>query len=439
MNSKESDRVQSQGGLRVANYLFLNSETQNAKRIRRRLRKNGLDKLFYGITCEREHSIIPNLNHFLSSAVKKRSGHIGILTDHNTIKNVDGLMLLPPHQSNRWDVLCLDSDVTRYDFKHPDNNTHWCRTDINTTHHFVINERGITKVLQVLEKCKNWNEFCSLLNELKLFTISQTVVSRHLDFNLVSENTYFSTVDLDEAAAICDSKLNTRQLPGVSLICPATDAKKIFHTLYCFLKLGKWYPEDKLELVIIDSKNVEKRLKSFLPNDPRIKMVNVTPKVNSSDNHIPLGHMLNLGAKYARHDIIYHCFDTCHYYLSNFPKFIKTLLVKQVDCIASTDTAFYNIENGSSMYTKQPSVYNMIYTKNYWQVYPFSERQTDPTVLAQEFLMYRKKSFRNIPFILNSFATTTTGNKGEDENLPFDLYTTIESELRESFDVSLKN
>ena len=48
-------------------------------------------------------------------------------------------------------------------------------------------------------------------------------------------------------------------LPSISIICIISDIPKFIHLLHTFLKLD--YPIDKLELIVIDHLNIEKKIK----------------------------------------------------------------------------------------------------------------------------------------------------------------------------------
>jgi hypothetical protein len=272
--------------LNVHNYLFITGENVvNAKRLKRKFNRKKI-KHFMDEKHSRsfEHDI-PKLlyNHILTT--KKKLGRnkpdcIGLLTDNNVIL-YNSLLRLPP-SPQKWDILCCESTIDEYDYKNSNNNIYWCAASIKSSRHFIINWNSIDKILPILKRVHNFTDLIKELNTLQLFTITQYNLSEPIKdqgdlstikLNKLSIDTLVSDYN-KRTSHIKDSDYTL--LPKISLICPATTTDAFFHTLYSFMKID--YPRDSLQLIVVDDQNLEKKLKGFLPDDSRIKIINISVK-----------------------------------------------------------------------------------------------------------------------------------------------------------------
>ena len=181
--------------------------------------------------------------------------------------------------------------------------------------HFPYDKYNCKKTLQTDKNNILLNHSQTAFNKLKLLNINP------LDWN--NTINYF------------DSKLSTKTpsekyviLPSISIICIISDAPKFIHLLHTFLKLN--YPIDKLELIVVDHLNIEKKLKNVIPNDKRIKIINIQNKTTITDPKIlPLGYLLNLGIKYSSNNLIFNFFSKlCFIHITFLIFFILSFLVR---------------------------------------------------------------------------------------------------------------
>ncbi|NBO99427.1 MAG: hypothetical protein EBU90_04770 [Proteobacteria bacterium] len=427
----------------VSKYLFVRNytPTHNTKRIKRRLHKRNIGHL---VTEQKYHDLLKQgtelLFDFLVQLKKNtrfptKMPAVGFLSDHNTV--TEDIHIIPPPPV-AYDILCLQSDINEYIWEDTVNNMYWCRTKINDSQHFVINTQSIERVLPMLKASKTWSDFMTKANEhLKIYTITQYMLSQPTDAesnpikprNLLPDKALISMFDQSFQNLTAEQRYTS--LPAVSLVCVLTDTEQFFHTLYCFLKLEYsnvcGYPRDKLELIMVDDIDAEKRLKGSLPNDSRIKIVNLSGQ--KATNEIPLGYKYNMGVKYASHELIYHFADTQHYYIHKFTDLIKCLVMSGKDCIVSVDSAFWT--PSSSTVDKSLCLDNMLYTKNFWKVSSFENKQTQPNVLVNKYIRHRSDTVGFLPFLYFSFKYIETSP--HTTRLPFDLITTVNNTLQESF------
>ena len=430
-------------------YLLIHSDTtnQNAKRTKRKLKKR--NTLF----AEKKY----NQNQFQTQGIKllydylvqfqKNSKNtivnknnsqdkpIGVISDQNMV--TEDIHVIPPPPVE-YDMLCLQSDIKEYIWEDTANSVYWCRTKINDSQHFVINNKSIERILPILKASKTWSDFIMQGNvSLKLFTITQYMLSQNIEstsvkqYNLLPDKALVSMFDHSFEKLSAEQKYTS--LPAVSLICVLTDTEQFFHTLYCFLKME--YPKDKLELILVDAIDAEKRLKGSLPNDSRIKIVNLSGQKAKAPlhttNEIPLGYKYNMGVKYASHDLVYHFADTQHYYVDKFMNLVKCLVMSGKDCVVSIDAAFWSA--AGSTVDKSLCLDNMLYTKNFWKVSSFENKQTQATVLVNKYIRHRSDTVGFLPFLYFSFKYIETAPHATP--LPFDLMTTVHNSLQESFTV----
>lgn len=466
--------------LLVDNFLFIHGETpQNAKRLKRNFVKKQM------MTCISSKSVKQGqfeneaisliFNHLVTTKkknVRQLPECIGVFCDTNVILN--DITRLPPPPVE-WDVLCCESDVTKYNYNSAHNNIYWCATSIKDTRHFVINSRSIDKVLQIIKKSKNWTSFIkSLQTDLLVYTITQYYLSERyakalplkLSEDVLRRKT--ATVEekrrvVEEYGMVCSEKLTRlskeyinikhssdkydtilskmskeesyKLLPKVSLVCLLTSPQNFFHTLHSFLKID--YPRDKLQLIIVDDIDSEKKLKQFLPEDSRIKIINITKR--SSDQakpvHLPLGYKLNTGIKYADHDIIFNFFDTNHYFISKFRMLIKAFLVSSCDILVGGETSGMTSEN-ESVVDDIPSVANMLYNKNFWKVDAFDESYNESNIVLYNFIKNRSGCIRYAPFLYFSFEHANNNwYRKLKRKLQFNLQDIIDPLTKDSFEL----
>lgn len=459
----------------VDDILFIHGQNpQNAKRIKRKFhRKQVLPIVTQKLIAPRklETEAVSVIYEHLSNvkrkhvSTKKGPQCVCVLFDTNVLLN--NITRLPPPPLE-WDVLCCESDVSKYNYKNPNNNIYWCATDITDTHHFVVNMGSIDKVLGVLKESKNWRSFVDKLqNKMTIHTITQYYLSEAIDRHLTDneDNLKKKNISTEEKRAIvmayskscreqlkmmsrCNtdvhlmterykqatSTLNKEEqytlLPKISMICLLRSPQHFFHTLHSFLKLD--YPRDKLQLVIVDDTDSEKKLKHFLPEDSRIKIINITKKGEGEKFvQLPVGYKLNTGVKYSDNDIVFHFLDTQHYFVSKFRSLVWSFLMSGRDAMFAGQTAMYT--EGKSVVDAVPSIANMMYNKNFWKVDAFDESYDDSDIVCYNYIKNRRGCVGFAPFPFFSFGHTPTDYlRAQGAPLPFSLIDTAESSTKES-------
>lgn len=442
----------------INNYLFLyNKSSKNAKRIRRKLLKKNVYKLFTVNTYNNfEDDSVTLLSKYIESMFEKNE-HIGFISDNNVL--LANIQLLPPLPLE-WDILCLDSLIEDYEFNDDQNNIYWCRSQISNTNNLIINRDKIRKVYSILKTVKTWSGFIDALNDnMSIYTVTQNTLSEptnnHVEAPNITKNMTTSdqeqslkTTEYKCAAVLqnfkycvtkelCEEK--QQQLPNISLLTIISDTHKFFNVLYTFLKLD--YPREKLELVIVDDQDMEKKIKGLLPDDKRIKIVNLTQK---KKGEVPLGYKLNMGVKYSTHDVIFHFFDKSFLISNNFKPLVNTFMASKKDALMSCDTGFYDMSEKYSYNLKVPNLSTCMYTKNFWKTNSFSDYQTSPIVLAYKFIKNRILAITFVPFVKLSFNVECDSNyknkqKVNMTKLPFNLMTLVQDNQLESFNIAFQN
>lgn len=450
----------------VEDYLFLTTaNSKSYKRCKKKLVKKNVWKEF-------EHSEIKNQDEYVDkihehfkllqkSSKWKKISNIGVLLDNCVIMaDITTLVNVP----NEYDILCLNANVKNYIWNDVNNNIYWNKTEINDTCNFIINKNSLSKLLPILKTCNTWSGFLECINKLNVFTVSGNLLSEMEDSyiyfpvdkynskstnqiekqNILQENEKYYIEKLKKIPKPLSNvsefnKIQISLLPSISLICPYTDKNRFFNTIYTFLKLD--YPRDKLELVVVDTNKSDKYLKRLLPDDSRIKVLNIGSK-SDENTEFSLGYMLNLGVKYAQNELICHFFDTNCYIWQSFTDIVKYYLLSNRDIMMSCDTGILN--SNSSTKINIQDIGNMIYKKAFWKVLPFNSHESNNYRLIYKFIYNRYSCVSHIPFVLWSFLL----NDGElkksfvnvgQENLTLDLNKLVPECLKESFNEMILN
>lgn len=457
----------------INNYLYTTIKSSlehesSFKRCKKKLMKKYAWKKFTHKEVENINDYPTEIHNYLKENLKinknKNNGHVGILLDNCIITTVDITILV--NIPEKWDILCLNSDISKYIWNDKENNIYWNKTIINDSKNFVINSNAIKKILDISKECKNWENFIKNLNEsCNIYTVNGSLLSEKTDSYIHFANEKYSsktTSELEKKRMLEENEIcyikklqnmpknllnldnlkrvkitNLDLLPHVSLICPFTDKDRFFNIIYTFLKLD--YPKEKLELVVIDPSTSDKYLKKMLPEDSRIKILNIGNKnENQIDiTQISLGYMLNLGVKYAKHDLICHFFDSNCYVWQSFTEIIKNYLLSNHDLMISCDTGFLT-KNGISEKCNIPDISNMIYKKSFWKVLPFNSTETNRYRLIYKFLYNRVSCITQLPFVLWSFMLPSENHDIIFKNtnaycLKLDLKYLVPQNLIESF------
>jgi len=440
--------------------------SENFKRLKRKINKQKISHLFKSI---KNTNILECIKQNLIEIKQNKSTeNICILTDQNIIvHNIQNL----PEPPNDWDILTLQYDVKNYLFNNE--NVHWSKLEILNSNHFIINNKIINTLLEKLKTCKSLSEFIPILNTFNLYGITQSFFSEKIDHYIhfpydkynckktlqteknnillnYSQTAFnklkllnINSLDWNKTINYFDSKLSTKTpseryviLPSISIICIISDAPKFIHLLHTFLKLD--YPMDKLELIVIDHLNIEKKLKNVIPNDKRIKIINIQNKTTITDPKIlPLGYLLNLGVKYASNNLIFNFFDTSIYFPETFRNIIKCYLLSGKDLLIGDHILQLNKQTNKCFKINTYNISNMLYSKKYWLTNMFQEIN-DPNVILYKFISFRTNTISKIPSVFWSFQLhnqqITTWNEPTQINLNLETLI-IDPSVKESYNL----
>ena len=434
----------------INKYLFINNqESPESKKIYKNFKKNNLQNCLINKQYRNNFEtksiriLLDYLNEFKKSMKynKNYPNYIGVVTDKVTINQNLCIIPQPPNES---DILCLQSDISSYDFSDSENDKFWTRTKISDSMNFIINIKSLNIIINNLKESSNWDEFILKLNNLKIYSIIPNVMSSLNQYkltlddkngsfydnfakqlssipttnyrNLVNQfNSKYESLSIDKRAAL---------YPNISLVCIPTDKDSFVDLMCSFLKLD--YPKDRLELIVVDDLNLNKELSGIIPEDKRIKMLNL----NKSD--VPLGYKLNMAIKYASYDLIFNCFSSNLYFSKNFTELIRCFIISGKDILLSRDTGYIKtVENNKKGYvSKVCDLANMIYTKKIWKVLEYENEENDQLRLIYKFIITRSNCANFIPFLYFSLKKQDPVDFEVLQELPFDIDDLI---LRDSF------
>ncbi len=195
-------------------------------------------------------------------------------------------------------------------------------------------------------------------------------------------------------------------LPNVSIITPTRDRKELF-----LLALNNFYntdyPAQKLEWIIVDDANKENRIQPLLPDDDRIKYIEL-----DVEQPLPVSQKRNIAIQNASNDILLHMDDDDFYYPQHVLSRVKALLSNKVKCIGSTELGCYNVLNKTSF--KVGDIHSvlaeatMCYYKSFWKERQFFERVKAGEAI--HFLKSREREVAQIPFTYIMIALTHKTN-----------------------------
>ncbi len=196
------------------------------------------------------------------------------------------------------------------------------------------------------------------------------------------------------------------ELPAVSIITPTWNRKELF-----LLALNNFYnteyPRDKLEWIIVDDSCEEQKVKTILPEDNRIKYIEL-----DVEQSLPISRKRNIGVQNASNDIILHMDDDDFYYPQHVLSRVKVLLSNSIECIGCTELGCYNVLNKKSFKIgdKQSVLAEatMCYYKSFWLERPFFERVQAGEAI--HFLKGREKQVVQLPFTYVMIALTHKKN-----------------------------
>jgi glycosyltransferase involved in cell wall biosynthesis len=164
-------------------------------------------------------------------------------------------------------------------------------------------------------------------------------------------------------------------LPDVSIICVTRD-RRIFMPILKYSYMIQSYPEDKLELVIVD--DGDDSIEDTLIGVPNVTYVRLTEKKS-------IGEKRNIGVSRAMYDVITFM-DDDDVYPNNSVLERTAMMLKdhKKECAFCTVIPCYDIANYSSFMNAPPITLNMservseatlIFTRKFWEERPFGDIQ----------------------------------------------------------------
>ena len=183
------------------------------------------------------------------------------------------------------------------------------------------------------------------------------------------------------------------ELPDVSIVCITRDRREFMAILkYCYMIQS--YPEEKLELVIVD--DGEDNIEDTLIGVPNVKYVRLTEPAT-------IGQKRNIGVENAMYDYIVFMDDDDIYGNNSVLQRI-IMLMKQPSrgCVFSTTIPCYDIENYTSFINMPPvklplsqrvSEASMAFTREFWNQRKFTDIQVSE---GDAFISGREQMCREI-------------------------------------------
>lgn len=451
-------------GVEIKHYgmFYKNDDSHIHKKNKKKLSKRHIFKRvdFELLKYTDDNQLLSSLLKYLQIVRRNHPSACGVIFDTNIIMHD---ITYVPSFPDKFDILCLESELKSYKTTSTNNDSlYWTPTTILHSGNFLINGTSIDKIMDIIKSVKNLNEFFEKVNDLNVFSITQTrfsekvnnyihdplVINKKLTeedikkYNKKLSNEFydkFQSMNLS-VDTLKNTHLKDELLPKISLICPFTDKNKFFHTLLSFLRLN--YPRHLLELVIVDDTNSEKELN--LPEDSRIKLINLT---NSKEPGValPIGYKLNVGVKHSSNDLIFHFFDTNNYSL-NLRQLVSHFLLSNRQCVMSKDTGLYTkdteLYTKDSYYTSLPDLANCLYTRDFWKKASFEEVSHKLFIncdLMHKWISFRTSEISFLPFPYMSFKMKQTTDEVyvPITSCSLDLSLIIDKKIKESFELLL--
>jgi len=218
------------------------------------------------------------------------------------------------------------------------------------------------------------------------------------------------------------------ELPFVTLITPTSNRPGMADFLvWSFYKQS--YPEDKLQWIIADDGDLDKKIRNFLPSDdPRIKYINCK---TGKGQFLTMPQKLNLCNTYItdrvidgvkQPQVILHFFDfVYHHPLSTLSR-VKALMQNRAkQCVGCTEFGVFDFENNKSFINYFPDandnknimcLQSLGYYKSFWEERKFDE--TKMTLPSYFFLFNRASKVISMPY---EFAMVTLYSSALIDNL----------------------
>lgn len=386
--------------------LLVSENEQNAKRIRKKcLKLNSRVKIMKVPTDKTVYDcFIDNIK----IAKKSRAPVLEFIFDNMVVEHAINRLPMPPKE---WEILCLSGELASYT-KNEHENIYWKGIEIQKSYNFVIKNTTFSTFINLAPKYKDVQELLRAVSDEVDFKylVTQYTYSHEIDYmEILSKEFISDQIDVlsnESFKEIQKKNLPDEYLPTVSLICPISNFEKFFLTILNFYELD--YPQDKIELLVIDDTESEKKLKHLLPKDEsRIKFINITPKKDPKDPElfipVPLGSKLNNGITYASNSIIFHFFDTNYYTKDSLKNAIKCLMFnKERSALMNYKSGYLHAPDNKSFRQSEKNtdlLSTLVYSKQIWTHFAFIDTKSDTNLLLNDFIKDRKSLFIKSDFI----------------------------------------
>jgi hypothetical protein len=330
---------------------------------------------------------------------------------------------LPQPLPEDWKMLYLGGTLTSNIGESDDP---WvCINDCWTTCGYILHSDLYDKVISDLQEYSEEVDRYfveKIQHDYKCYLANPILVKQRNDFSDIEKRNVNYDVDTilrnpythakheikDKQYILKTYEIATDDLPNVSIITPTWNRKNLF-----VLALNNFYntdyPMKKLEWVIVDDSNDSEKVKSLLPQDERIKYI----ELDTNGESLPISQKRNIAVQNATYDIIVHMDDDDFYYPQHVLSRVKTLLSNDgAQCVGCTQLGCYNVLNQQSFKigdeTSVLTEASMCYYKQFWLERPFFERVKMGESI--HFLKSREKYVVQIPFTYVMIAITHKTN-----------------------------
>ncbi len=196
--------------------------------------------------------------------------------------------------------------------------------------------------------------------------------------------------------------IDPEKLPTVSILTP-TYNRKLFQSFM----IKNWeridYPRNKLEWIIVDDSDEDKKMDPSLFNKPGIRYIRVKTKID-------LGKKRNFLASLANNEMLVHMDDDDYYPPENVISRVKTIVLSEgKDCVGCVKTLCYDLIHDQTFEAYDPSnnpvsdepstisESSLAYTKEFWKTQKYTDTDTSAECLS--FIKDRKDKIIAIPYI----------------------------------------
>ena len=354
----------------------------------------------------------------IQMAKQQKLSYVMILEDD--LQFSQNLYKLPEFPED-WNMLYLGGTLTS---NIGESNDPWVKIkDCWTTCGYILHSSLYDKVIQDLQTYQDEVDRYyveEIQHQYPCYLVNPIVVKQRNDYSDIEQRNVNYDVDTvlrnpyqearheikDKQYILKTDDIPEENLPSVSIITPTRDRKELF-----LLALNNFYnteyPSGKLEWIIVDDAKEENRVKTILPEDTRIKYLELDVEVP-----LPVSQKRNIAVQNASNDIILHMDDDDFYYPQHVLSRVKSLLSNNIQCVGSTQLGCYNVLNKKSF--KVGDIHSvlaeatMCYYKSFWKERSFFERVQAGEAI--HFLKSREKQVAQIPFTYVMIALTHRDN-----------------------------